>query len=115
MSNATLQTVIPSTVKNVRTQKNVKSSLLLYRLMILYRFTIALIGGYALASLSAIVITQFFIEDKLDAAMSSTLIAFCLHCATFIWVFMVHKTLKASLGIFIPCLMLFGAYKLLGN
>lgn len=47
--------------------------------------------------------------------MSATLIGFSLNAAAFIWVFMVNKTLKATLGIAIPGVLLYIAYKLLGN
>jgi hypothetical protein len=49
-----------------------------------------------------------------NAAMSATLIAFCLNCAAFIWVFMVQKTLKATLGIAVPCIALYALLKFLG-
>ena len=50
-------------------------SLLTYRLMIFYRFALALVGGYVVAMLSAIVIADVFSEDRGSAAMSATLIA----------------------------------------
>lgn len=86
-----------------------------YRGMILYRFCLALFGGYALASLSAMLIAQLLAEDRLNAAMSATLIAFSLQCAVFIWVFMVNKTLKASLGVLLPCAVLFCVLQFLGQ
>ncbi|OTG68203.1 hypothetical protein B9T25_05800 [Acinetobacter sp. ANC 4470] len=91
------------------------SSLLAYRFMIFYRFILALIGGYVLASLSAVVIAQYFAESRGNAAMSATLIAFTLWVCAFIWVFIVNKTLKASLGIILPSIFLFVIYKFLGN
>lgn len=90
-----------------RTQAK-KSVSLRYRGMIAYRFALALFGGYALASLSAMFIATLFAQDRLNAALSATLTAFVVHCAVFIWVFMVNKTLKASLGVLLPCLVLFG-------
>lgn len=92
-----------------------KSALISYRVMITYRFMLATVGGYLLASLCAIVIAQYFVEYRSSAATAATLIAFTVHPAAFIWVFMVNKTLKASLGIFIPCLILFILYKGMGN
>jgi hypothetical protein len=90
-------------------------SLLSYRFMIFYRFILALVGGYILASLSAVLIAQYFADQRSSAAMASTLIAFCVQAGAFIWVFMVNKTLKASLGIFIPSLVIFFLIKMLGN
>ncbi len=92
-----------------------KTALVSYRVMIAYRFLLATVGGYLLASLCAIVIAQYFIEYRSSAAMAATLIAFIVHPAAFIWVFMVKKTLKASLGILLPCLILFIVYKGMGN
>ena len=86
-----------------------------YRLMILYRFILALVGGYVLSALSAMVIADIFVEQKANAAMSATLIAFCLYCGAFIWVFMVQKTLKASLGIVVPSILLWILIQFLGN
>ncbi|MDY6484919.1 hypothetical protein SKM56_08860 [Acinetobacter faecalis] len=97
----------------VKTKEN--QSTLLYRLMILYRFIVALLGGYVLSSLSAILIAEAFSEDRGSAAMGATIVAFLIWTAAFIWVFMVNKTLKASLGIILPSLVLFVIYKLLGN
>ena len=103
--------------KNTRPKKKSldKAALVTYRIMIAYRFFLATVGGYVLASLCAIVIGQYFVEYRSSAAMAATLMAFCIHCAAFIWVFMVNKTLKASLGIFVPCLILFIIYKVMGN
>lgn len=85
-----------------------------YRLMVLYRFALVLLGGYLLAALSALTIAKVFIANPVNAAMSATLIAFCLNCAAFIWVFMVQKTLKATLGIAVPCIALYALLKFLG-
>ncbi|CAM4130233.1 hypothetical protein ACPR111641_04090 [Acinetobacter pragensis] len=92
-----------------------KASLTAYRFMIFYRFALALVGGYLLASLSAVLIAQYFIDYRASAAMSATLIAFLLYAAVFIWVFMVNKTLKASLGVVVPCLILFILIKISGT
>jgi hypothetical protein len=86
-----------------------------YRFMIFYRFVLALVGGYILSALSAMAIAEVFIEQRASAAMSATLIAFCMYCAAFIWVFMVQKTLKASLGIVISSILLWVLVKFLGN
>ncbi|TCM65228.1 hypothetical protein EC844_11566 [Acinetobacter calcoaceticus] len=79
-----------------------------YRVMIFYRFGLALLGGYLLAALSAMMIAALFSADRINAVMAATLTAFVIHCGVFIWVFMVNKTLKASLGVLTPCVILFG-------
>lgn len=105
--------VSPST--KTRKKDKIKPRLMAYRWMIFYRFMLAALGGYALASLAAMIIAQYFSEYQSSAAMSATLIALCLQACAFIWVFMVNKTLKASLGIMIPVAILYIAYKVLGN
>ena len=91
------------------------SALIRYRFMIFYRFLLAIFGGYALATLSAMVIAKVFADYRAASVMSATLIAFSIHCAAFIWVFIVNKTLKASLGILIPSVILLIIYKAMGN
>lgn len=119
MSSTDLEMPAPATIAspNIRPNKKAKEqpALFAYRVMIGYRFILATAGGYLLASLAAIVIAQYFADYKSSAAMAATLVAFIVHCAAFIWVFMVNKTLKASLGIAIPCLILFMIFKGLGN
>ncbi len=88
-------------------KKTQQKSLISYRLMIFYRFILATFGGYLLAALSAVVIAKVFSDYRASAVMSATLFAFAIHTAAFIWVFMVNKTLKATLGIMLPILFLF--------
>ncbi|MDQ9019824.1 hypothetical protein RFI02_01745 [Acinetobacter sichuanensis] len=115
-ANLEMQKSPPLISPSEKVKKSTKTqSLFTYRIMIFYRFILAILGGYILASLSAILIAQTFAEYRSSAAMAATLIAFSLHCAVFIWVFIVNKTLKATLGIFLPILILFLIYKGLGN
>ena len=117
MNSQTELDVINASVSTptVSTRAKFAPSLIQYRVMIAYRFALAILGGYLLASLSAIVIAKTFADYRAAAAMSATLLAFCIHCAAFIWVFMVNKTLKASLGILLPSIILFAIYKMMGN
>lgn len=116
--STSLDAVEPIQTPRVKTPKKTKvknETPLQYRLMIVYRFILALVGGYALAALSAIAIAEFFREQPANAAMSATLVAFCIQAAAFIWVFMVQKTLKASLGIVIPTILLWLMIHFIGN
>lgn len=117
MNNSSIPAFDTQEISSRSPSKKLKkqASLMPYRFMIAYRFVLALIGGYVLASLSAIMIAHHFAEYRGSAAMSATLIALTLWACAFIWVFMVNKTLKASLGIIIPSLALYVMYKLLGN
>lgn len=120
MSSTELEMQAPASMRNpgyTRSKKKHidKTVMLSYRFKVAYRFLLATVGGYLVASLCAIVIAQYFAEYRSSAAVAATLIAFTVHTAAFIWVFMVNKTLKASLGIFTPCLILFILYKGMGN
>lgn len=117
MNSQTELDAISASVSTPTVSARAKStpSLFTYRVMIFYRFALAILGGYLLASLSAMVIGKFFADYRASAAMAATLLAFCIHCAAFIWVFMINKTLKASLGIFVPCIILLVIFKMMGN
>lgn len=97
------------------TKTKAKPKILAYRFMVFYRFLLATLGGYVLASLVAMIIAQSFSEFGTSAAMSATLIGFTIQTCTFIWVFMVNKTLKASLGIIVPSVLLYIIYQFLGQ
>ena len=110
---ATENVVVPNPA--TRSKMKAQPKLTAYRFMIFYRFMLAALGGYALASFTAIVIAQYFSEYHSSAAMTATMIGFLLQTAAFIWVFMVNKTLKATLGILIPAVLLYIAYQFLGK
>ena len=112
-SSAPEQLIAAPTLK-IKPKSQTDSTLLKYRCMVFYRFVLAIFGGYLLSALTAIVIAKAFIDSRATAVIAATLLAFCIHCAAFIWVFMVHKTIKASLGIFIPCLVLWLTSQFLG-
>ena len=103
----------PSSPKLVRS-KNKEQTLWLYRMMITWRFLLAMFGGYIIAKSSAILIAEYFKEAESAAAMSATLIAFLLQACAFIWVFMVNKTTKASIGIIVPAVVLYVLTRIVG-
>lgn len=72
-----------------------------YRLHVLYRFILAIFGGYALAVLISVVVSLAFPSVQASAVMSATMLAFIAHCGVFIWTFMVNSVVKASLGVFV--------------
>lgn len=55
---ATEKLAVPNPV--IRSKKKVQPKLTAYRFMIFYRFILAALGGYALATFAAIVIAQYF-------------------------------------------------------
>ncbi|MGK9155852.1 hypothetical protein [Acinetobacter radioresistens] len=98
---------------STRFKKKVQPKIVAYRLMIFYRFMLAAVGGYALASFAAMLIAQYFSDYQSNAAISATMIGFLLQTAAFIWVFIVNKTLKATLGILVPAMLFYIAYQFL--
>lgn len=84
-----------------------------YRLTILYRFVLAIFGGYALAVVSSLLLSVVFSNIPASAVMSATMLAFIIHCGIFIWVFMVNSTIKASLGVIIPLIIFTIIYKIM--
>ena len=116
MKSSQMNTMTTPVATSSHTSKvKTKPALLAYRCMIFYRFVLALLGGYVLSALLDILIAQYFMAYGTSAAMSATLLAFTLHTAVFIWVFMVNKTFHASLGIIVPSILLFVLYKVIGN
>ncbi|AOA59863.1 hypothetical protein BFG52_04045 [Acinetobacter larvae] len=105
MNDAMTTAKVVTTPKKRPAKKNQELTLS-YRLMVLYRFVLAIVGGYFLAMMAARAIAKFFTSNPFTAAMSATLWAFAIYAAVFIWVFMVNKTLKATLGVLIPALLL---------
>lgn len=115
MPDAQMDLVSTPQNSSARAKRNTQpTNLQLYRCMILYRFLLAGVGGYILSALTAIVIAQSFADHASSAATSATMLAFVIHTAAFIWVFMVNKTLQASLGIVIPSILLWSISKWMG-
>lgn len=98
--------------KKVKTQKK---SMIRYRVMIFFRFVLAIFGGYYFAAITAMLIGVFFHTEplKANAVMSATMLAFILHCGVFIWVFMVNSTLKVWLGVILPSVLMTAVYWLI--
>lgn len=87
-----------------------------YRAMIAYRFLLAIVGGYVLSALIAAVMALGFPASvQAPATLSGTMLAFVVYTGVFIWVFMVHSTRKASLGVFIPLALFALIYWLIKN
>ncbi|ENX34720.1 hypothetical protein F889_02009 [Acinetobacter colistiniresistens] len=104
---------IEASVPLVSTKRVVKkqleqSSLVKYRLMIFSRFVLAIFGGYYFAAITAMLLGVLFSTEpsKANAVFAATMVAFLVHCAVFIWVFMVSSTLKVWMGVIIPSLVM---------
>lgn len=110
-----MDTVAPEAPARPIRKTQVQPNLVAYRLMILYRCLLAGFGGYVLAALSAMFMAHFFSDYRSSAAMSATMIGFTLQACAFIWVFMINKTLNATLGIVIPCILLYISFIVIGQ
>lgn len=103
----TIEASIPLVSTKRATKKQVEqSSLIQYRLMIFSRFVLAIFGGYYFAAIATMLSGYLFSSEplKASAVFSATMLAFVIHCAIFIWIFMVNSTLKVWLGVVIPSL-----------
>lgn len=103
----TIEASIPLVSAKRATKKQVKpSSLIKYRLMIFSRFVLAIFGGYYFAAMTAMLMGFLFSAEpsKANTVFAATMLAFVIHCAVFIWVFLVNSTLKVWLGVVIPSL-----------
>lgn len=86
-------------------------SLRQYRIMVGYRFLLAIFGGYLLSALvAAVAALAFPASYQASATLAGTLLSFVIYTGVFIWVFIVHSTRKATLGIAIPAIILAVAY-----
>jgi hypothetical protein len=80
----------------------------LYHRQITLRVVIAILGGYALANITAILLSYLLPMPKSDAVMTGILLSFAIYAGAIIWVFAVRSMHKAWLGLIVPSLV-FGA------
>ncbi|MET0355649.1 MAG: DUF3649 domain-containing protein [Cellvibrio sp.] len=83
-----------------------KSSSTAYRREIATRFALAVIGGYALANISGIVLSYLLPMPKSDAVMTGILLSFAIYTCAVIWVFAVQSVRKAAVGLVAPSAVL---------
>lgn len=77
-----------------------------YRWQIALRVLIAISGGYALANITAILLSYLLPMPKSDAVMSGILLSFAIYAGAIMWVFAVRSVHKAWLGLVAPSLVL---------
>ena len=83
-----------------------------YRRQIAFRVTVAIIGGYALANITAILLSYLLPMSKSDAVMTGILLSFAVYTSAIMWVFAVRSARRACIGLLTPSLVL-GAVALL--
>lgn len=83
-----------------------------YRWQTIFRAFLAILGGYALANIAAILLSYALPMPKSDAVMTGILLSFAIYTGAIMWVFAVQSLHKAWLGLVVPSLLL-GALALL--
>ncbi|MCU4386571.1 iron transporter [Acinetobacter haemolyticus] len=105
----TIEASVPFVATKTISKKTIqRSALIKYRLMVLSRFVLAIFGGYYFSAITAMLIVFLFPTEplKANAVLSVTMLAFIIHCALFIWVFMVNSTLKVWLSVVLPSVLM---------
>lgn len=72
------------------------------------RVLIALLGGYLLANLIAILISYFPQNNKVDAIVAGLMVSFIIYTIAVMFVFAVKTIRTAALGVFGSCTVVFG-------
>lgn len=86
-----------------KTQSNTDNR---YRWQIALRVAVAIIGGYALANIAAILLSYLLPMPKSDAVMTGILMSFAIYTGAIMWVFAVRSVKKAWLGLVAPSMVL---------
>lgn len=76
-----------------------------YRWQIALRAAVAIFGGYALANITAILLSYLLPMPKSDAVMTGVLLSFAIYTGAIMWVFSVRSIHKAWMGLAAPSLV----------
>ncbi|HWV15004.1 MAG TPA: DUF3649 domain-containing protein [Cellvibrio sp.] len=90
----------------------------LYRWQVAVRALLAVLGGYALATLAGIFLTYALPLSRSDAVITANLLSFTLYSIAIIWVFSTQTLRRAGLGLLLAGLALAAAillFKLFGD
>lgn len=71
------------------------------------RVLIALVGGYLLSALSAVLIATHLPGDKINSIITGLMCTFIIYTVTVIFVFATKTTLRAGIGVLVPCLLVY--------
>lgn len=77
-----------------------------YRRDVAVRVLAAVIGGYVLANVTAIILSFLLPMPASSALMTSLLLSFAIYAAVLLWVFSVKSVHHAWLGLAVPCVLL---------
>ncbi len=76
---------------------------------IISRVLIALLGGFLLANLTAILISYFSSNNKVDAIVAGMMTSFIVYTLVVMFVFSTKTVRSAALGVCFSCLVVFSA------
>lgn len=91
--------------KRVRKVKGAEVSLA-YRLAVTSRIVAALFGGYLMAALTSVCITQWVPMSRADAVVTGMLLSFLTYLLAVIWCFACRTAWRAWAGILLPAAIL---------
>ena len=109
MDGATMDT--PQIKKPARKSKSAQVSLA-YRLAVTSRTLAALFGGYLLAALTSVCLTQWLPMSRADAVVTGMLLSFLAYLGAVIWCFACRTAWRAWFGILLPAAMLAAVFGL---
>jgi ABC-type multidrug transport system fused ATPase/permease subunit len=75
---------------------------LTYRLAVTSRCLAALLGGYLLAAMVGVLLSQWLPLPKAEAVQIGMMSSFLFYLGAFIWAFATHSAWRAWLGILVP-------------
>lgn len=74
------------------------------------RILIALVGGYILSTLSAILVALLLPGNEINSIITGLMLSFIVYTITVIFVFATKTTLRAVVGVFTPCIVMYFIY-----
>ncbi|EPF79877.1 hypothetical protein [Acinetobacter rudis] len=93
---------ISQTFNTGKSQPTARVLLIKYRLTVLYRFVVAVFGGYLLATVSALYILELCQPVLASTVLAATMLAFVIHMITFLMVFISRSSSYACLCVVVP-------------
>ncbi|MDR0277215.1 MAG: DUF3649 domain-containing protein [Paucimonas sp.] len=77
-----------------------------YRLAVASRCLAALIGGYLLASMASVCLSQSLPLSRVESVLTGMMSSFLFYIGAFIWAFAARSAGRAWAGIMLPALVL---------
>lgn len=109
MNDATMDA--PNVKERVRKAKAAGVSLA-YRLAVTSRIVAALFGGYLIAALTSVCITQWMPMPRADAVVTGMMLSFVAYLLAVIWCFACRTAWRAWAGILLPAAILAAVFGL---